>query len=190
MQYTLGIQLAQKVDYLMVISPPDEIMSIANELKRTVSDTIGHYKSRGSIPHITFCKSLLTTDREEKIISEWEKLFSTLPVFKITVKGLKVFESSGTLFLETDYPEELRNIRTRFQLKNKELKISKKGYHLISTPHITIARGLNSNALTKLESLISDFSCEKEFSVKSLTGLRADSSDEKYQNSRIFNLKS
>lgn len=189
MQQTLGIQQAQIADYLIVISPTLEIMSIANGLKRKVDSIIGGFRAQSSIPHITICKTLLTTDRENKIIYEWQKLLKTIDPFRLKVKGLNVFESSGTVFLETNYPDELKKIRIKFQEKNKELRISKKGYHLISTPHLTICRGLKSNELIKLKGLIFDFNFEKEFLVEQLIGLRADSMDTKYQNSRVFKFK-
>jgi 2'-5' RNA ligase len=105
------------------------------------------------------------------------------------VKGLKVFETSGTLYLETDYPEELKKIRKELYIKNKQLRISKQFYSLISTPHITIGRGLKKDSLIKLEDYMSKRVCDKEFYVKDLLGLRADSRDVKYQKRFSFKLK-
>lgn len=189
MQFQLEIPTTQKVDHLIVISPPDEIMSLAWEIKREVEKIIGVYKSRTSTPHITICKSVLTTGNEGRITEQWQSLFIAIPAFRMRVKGLKVFETSGTLYLETDYPEELKEIRKELYIKNKELRISKQFYSLISTPHITIGRGLSKESLNKLEDYISKRVCDKEFYVKDLLGLRADSADVKYQKRYRFKLK-
>lgn len=105
MQFQLEIPTTQKVDHLIVISPPDEIMSIAWEIKQEVEKIVGVYKSR------------------------------------------------------------------------------------TSTPHITICRGLKKDSLIKLEDYMSKRVCDKEFYVKDLLGLRADSRDVKYQKRFSFKLK-
>lgn len=179
----------QKVDCLIVISPPSEIMSVTMDLKRRVSEVTKNNRSLNSTPHITVCKTILTSNREDKIVEEWRKLCLSLSSFRINVDGISVFENSGTIFLKTDYPEELKEIRTRFKLKNNELRVSKKETHLLSTPHITIDKGLKSNTLKELEQAFSGFSFKKEFLVTGLTCLRADTSDVRYKVNEIFKLK-
>ena len=186
----LSFTKTQILDYLIVISPPPEIKSIVSELKRDVGKILGRsYKYKNSVPHLTICKTVLTTDREERIVSEWNSMIEEQGSFTLQVNEIKIFESSGTIYLDTDFPDSLKEIQRKFYILNKELRISKKGYHLISKPHITIGSGLEKEELELIKKLLSGININREFEVQSLVGLRAELTDKSYHKSRIFNLK-
>lgn len=189
-QERLSFTKTQILDYLIVISPPQEIKSLVTELKRDIGRVLERsYKYKNSVPHITVCKTVLTTDREERIVSGWNSMIEEQDSFTLQVNEIKTFESSGTIYLETDFPDSLKEIQRNFYIMNKELRISKKGYHLISKPHITIGSGFEKEELGMIKKLTGGINLNKEFEVQSLLGLRAELSDKSYQRSRIFNLK-
>jgi len=59
-------------EYLLIISPSEEVKRMVMNLKRIFADRYGCEKAAGLIPHITMSNWLHSGDREAQIISAIE----------------------------------------------------------------------------------------------------------------------
>ncbi len=127
-------------DYLLVITPSEEIISAVRGFKSLSKEKIGFYHSFSSKAHITinhyFDKNaLFFNDR----IPIYRSMAGRIDTFEIKINGFGYFENQGvyTIYAKVDLNQI---ITTRFRNLKKVF-----GTNVPQTPHITIARGLSAN---------------------------------------------
>ena len=127
-------------DYLLVITPSEEIISEVRRLKDFAKKLIGYYHSFNSKAHITVNhyydgKALFFDDR----MPVYRSMTNRIDAFEIKINGFDFFEHNGnyTIYAKVELSE---NITTTFSRFKKVF-----GADVPQTPHITIARSLSYN---------------------------------------------
>ncbi|MDQ7947203.1 MAG: 2'-5' RNA ligase family protein [Pedobacter sp.] len=140
--------LSQDIDtklfeYLMLISPSEEVSRKVSEVKSIFSETYGCKHAAQLVPHLTMINFLQQESAEFRLINCFEKFTQYVAPFSIELNGFGEF-APHTIYLklaETQPVIDLvKDLRSKFQ---RILKISeqlKPNYTL--KPHLTIARQL------------------------------------------------
>lgn len=127
-------------DYLLVITPSEEVISEVRKFKDLAKKLIGYYQSFNSKAHITVNhyydgKALFFDER----VPVYRSMTGRIDAFEIKVNGFDFFEHHGnyTIYAKVEFSE---NITTTFSRFKKVF-----GADVPQTPHITIARSLSYN---------------------------------------------
>lgn len=127
-------------DYLLVITPSEEVISEVRKFKDLAKKLIGYYHSFNSKAHITINhyyegKALFFDER----VPVYRSMTGRIDAFEIKVNGFDFFEHHGnyTIYAKVEFSE---NITTTFFRFKKVF-----GVDVPQTPHITIARSLSYN---------------------------------------------
>ena len=111
-------------DYLMIISPPDDLKKEINRYKRASVNLIGHFESMHSTAHITItyqtrCKPYLI----QPSVLMMEKRLSSVPPVELQINGFDFFNHGKSA--KTIYAVVEINIKTDnwFKLLKMEMGI-------------------------------------------------------------------
>jgi 2'-5' RNA ligase len=155
-------------DYLMIISPPDEIKKEIDRYKRASVNVIGHFEGMHSTAHITIthqvrCKPFLVYPA----ISRMQQRLNTMPPIQLQINGFAYFNHGAVS--RTIYAIIERTAKTDnwFRLLTGEMGIKVKNF----VPHITIAKNIPVTAFNKLWPNFENRQWQAAFSVNSLTVL-------------------
>lgn len=132
-------------DYLLVITPCEEVISRVKQLKKSAKDLIGYFPSFNSIAHITINhyydkKSLFFDDR----VPIYRSMVGRIDSFDINICGFDFFKhnDSYTIYAKVDLNPEIKTTFSQFK------KVF--GSDVPDVPHITIARSITFNQFNKL----------------------------------------
>ncbi len=158
-------------DYLMIISPPDDLIKEVNRYKRASVNAIGHFEGMHSMAHITIthqtrCKPFLA---HPAIMRMGERL-STMPPVELFINRFDFFnhgQSAKTIYAKIERTERCDNW---FQLLTMQMGI--KVHNLV--PHITIASNIPVTAFNKLWPNFEGKEFKRSFIVSNLTILQRD----------------
>ncbi|WP_299290296.1 2'-5' RNA ligase family protein [uncultured Mucilaginibacter sp.] len=127
-------------DYLLVITPSEEVVSEVRKLKDFAKKLIGYYHSFNSKAHITVNhyydgKALFFDER----VPTCKSMTGRIDVFEIKICGFDFFEHQGnyTIYAKVELSQNIKAAFSRFK------KVF--GADVPQTPHITIARSLSYN---------------------------------------------
>jgi hypothetical protein len=158
-------------DYLIVISPPGNIMKGISKYKRASVDTIGHFEGMYStaqivISHQIRCKPYLV----QPAIEQMADRLGTMPPIELHINGFDFFNHSYAA--KTIYAVIERTERTDnwFKLLQKQMGIRLKGF----VPHIIIAKTLPVTSFNKLWANFEGRLWSETFMVNHLTILHRD----------------
>lgn len=155
-------------DYLLVISPSEEVISAVKEFKRIAKQMIGPFPSFNSKAHITvnhyYDRNALYFD--DRVIT-YRKMISRINSFDITISGFDYFQHQNTytLYAKVDLDP---NITTTFFKFRKVF-----GADVRNTPHVTIARGLSFPQLQQLWDYFKNIHFECSFYTEEIVVLKA-----------------
>lgn len=153
-------------DYLMILSPPDEIQKEISRYKRASVNVIGHFDGMYNTAHITItfqtrCKPFLARPAIERM----GQRLTTLSPIGLQIKSFAYFNhgTSG----KTIYAVIERNEKTDkwFKLLATQMNIKIKSF----VPHITIAKNIPVTAFNKLWPNFENREWSANFMANSLT---------------------
>ena len=157
-------------DYLMVISPPENIIKEIERYKRASVNLIGHFEgmhhtARIIITHQTRCKPFLV---QPAIIAMATRL-GTMPPVELQIKGFAFFTHGNS---KTIYAVIESGVKTNnwFKLLNKQIGIKVQNF----VPHIIIASNIPATSFNKLWPNFEKKEWSETFMVNSLTILHRD----------------
>jgi 2'-5' RNA ligase len=158
-------------DYLMIISPPDDIKKEISRYKRASVNLIGHFEGMHSTAHITIthqtrCKPFFA----QPLILQMEKRLNTIPPIDIQINGFDFFnhgQTAKTIYAKID---STTHTDQWFKLLKSEMGIKVKNF----VPHITIARNIPVTAFNKLWPNFENRVFSQTFKVDGLTILQRD----------------
>lgn len=139
---------------------PESIIALIKSIKEQLAKEIGGFPSKNSVGHITICTFKANETTLEIVKNRLIKLCDTLEPVEVNLSGFNSFPN-GTFFME---PDEIS--------KKKLIPIMKEVYKTLNmlslkksiNPHLTIARGLDSEQLKKANQLFTtidlSFLCE------------------------------
>jgi 2'-5' RNA ligase len=152
-------------EYLLIISPDDEVSSAITKFKKIHKDVYSCIYSANLKPHITLSNFVQNAAMENTIIRRLENFSKTILPFDIYLNGFGFFSnqtSTTYMNIEKEYPiiELVNGVKTRYRSLlqfDEELKP-----YFASKPHITIARGMTQEQFSRS---LKDWS-NKKFSCK------------------------
>jgi hypothetical protein len=157
-------------DYLMVISPPENIIKEISRYKRASVNLIGHFEGMHRtaqlvITHQIRCKPFLV---QPAIIAMATRL-GTLPPVKLQINGFAFFTSGQA---KTIYAVIENTVKTDnwFKLLRNQMGIKVKNF----MPHIIIAANIPVTSFNKLWPNFENREFSETFMVNSLTILHRD----------------
>lgn len=155
-------------DYLLVITPSEELIAEVKKLKRIAFEMIGPFHSFNSKAHITINhyydrNALYFDDR----VTTYRNMISRIDSFDITVCNFNFFEHQNTftIYAKVDLNP---NITTTF-LKFRKVF----GADVRNTPHVTIAKGLSANQFKVLWAFFENLKYECSFYTEEIVVLKA-----------------
>ncbi|HWY33763.1 MAG TPA: 2'-5' RNA ligase family protein [Nitrosopumilaceae archaeon] len=155
------------MDYLMVLSPLDQIKEIIKTHKLESAKIIGDYEAMHSVAHISIANLVRQKDYlTEPQISLAEKKLKTLPPIELTIDGFDHF-SHGEDF-KTIYARIRSTPTTVRWFKELKKPLNVKQYLV---PHITIARNIPVEQFNQLWPRFKDARWVETFSADRLTVL-------------------
>lgn len=127
-------------DYLLVITPNEEVVSEVRKFKDFAKKLIGYYHSFNSKAHITvnhyYDGKALFFDERTPV---YRSMTGRIDAFEIKINGFDFFQHQDTytIYAKVELSENITATFSRFK------KVF--GADVPQTPHITIARGLSYN---------------------------------------------
>lgn len=155
-------------DYLIVLSPPENIISSVKKLKDFSFSKIGEYEIHYSKAHIT----VQPWPRKkpvwiEPLIPKLLRDLQTLPPITLDINGFAYFDQQD---YKTIYAKLNSTPATKIWFKTLRRFFSNEN----SEPHITIARSIYSEDFDKLWPHFKTLQWNEQFKVDKLTILRRD----------------
>lgn len=155
-----------KFQYLIVVSPSDEIKQKVLAMKQTLNDlvSISAYNLR-STPHISITGFAMAEQLGDNYWDKFQLLFSKVPRFVVGLNGFENFmhgQISNTLYIKIEDPKpfvSLHKLITHF------FRINERNYE----PHLTVARTLPREALPKINKFIEQYEFKAKFKCTTLT---------------------
>jgi len=153
-------------DYLIVLSPPESIISSVKKLKDFSFGKIGDYESRYSKAHIT----VQPWPRKkpvwiEPLIPKLVRDLQSMPTAILDINGFSFFDQQETA---TIYAKLTSTPLTKIWFKTLRRFFSNEN----SEPHITIARNLPKETFKELWPYFKNLQWNEQFKIEKLTFLR------------------
>ncbi|WP_192347811.1 2'-5' RNA ligase family protein [Algoriphagus sp. Y33] len=126
-------------EYLLIISPNEEINRDVMSLKKEFANRYGCKKAAGLTPHITMGNWLQSSYREARIIANIKRFAETVNPFLAQFDGIGKFEPK-TIFVDVLNKESFADISRG--LRHSSSSLLKKHVAFPSTAHLTIARSM------------------------------------------------
>lgn len=175
-------------DILVLISLPDEVSEYVSMLKKEIFTDFGDFESRTSKAHITVNNFLIAEKRMPPVFNEIRKSLSELNSFTLKLNGFSTFQNSQTLFINVEQSEGFNNLIVEFEELRKRVIKTKRFKHS-KTPHVTIAKKVRLNTFKELKRKYIPLHFNHEFEVGSLTVLKYNLREKKYDHYSEINLK-
>ncbi len=155
-------------DYLIILSPPEEVSEQVKRLKYSSSTVIGEYDGLFSKAHITVQPWM----RKKPVwvgplIPKLERDLQNLPPIALTIDGFDFFDHQDTF---TIYAKLVSTPATKAWFKSLRKYFNTPPFE----PHITIARSIGKENFNKLWPHFKNKEWKQDFKVDRLTILRRD----------------
>ena len=153
-------------DYLIILSPPDNVANYVRSLKNFSAEIIGEYKSQNSKAHLSV--QYLPRKKPvwfEPLIPKLERELQTLPPVELEINGFAFFDQQE---FQTIYAKLNSHPATKIWFKLLRKFFSTPPFE----PHITVARNIAYEDFKKLWPQLKDQSFNTRFKVEKLTILR------------------
>jgi 2'-5' RNA ligase len=153
-------------DYLMIISPPDDVIKQISKYKRASANKIGLFKGMHSIAHISIthqerCKPFMA---EPFILNMEKRLLSMQPV-ELRISGFNYFTHGAVGFTIYAVVNAAPPNNNWFKLLSRQ-----KGIRVVNfVPHITVLKNISPSLFKKLWPYFENSKYETSFKANSLT---------------------
>ncbi|MGY3211489.1 2'-5' RNA ligase family protein [Mucilaginibacter sp. HD30] len=153
-------------DYLMIISPPDEVIKQISKYKRASANKIGLFKGMHAIAHISIthqerCKPFMA---EPFILNMEKRLLSMQPV-ELQIKGFNYFTHGAVGFTIYAVVNVAPPNHNWFKLLRQQMGIRVVNF----VPHITVVKNISPSLFKKLWPHFENSKYETNFKATSLT---------------------
>ena len=148
-------------EYLLVATPSNEVYKHVVEEKQYFFDRYGERVSIKTKPHITIANFLAKEAMEETIIRWMTRAIGTLPRFSVLLNNYGGFPPH-TIYIRVQQQQPFKLLSNALQSVNHYVRSNDcPPMHLVTKPHLTIARQLSPSVFEKA---IMDYS-KKTFSA-------------------------
>lgn len=153
-------------DYLMIISPPDDVIKQISKYKRASANKIGLFKGMHSIAHISIthqerCKPFMA---EPFILNMEKRLLSMQPV-ELQITGFNFFKHGEVGFTIYAVVNAAPPNHNWFKLLRRQMGIKVVNF----VPHITVLKNISPSLFKRLWPYFENSKYETSFKANSLT---------------------
>lgn len=155
-------------DYLLVISPNEEVTMVVKKFKQLAKQLIGPFPSFNSKAHITvnhyYDQNALCFDDR---VTTYRNMISRISAFDILVNGFGYFEHQNTytIYAKVELDPDITTTFFKFrQLFDTDVR---------NTPHITIAKGLTFEQFNTLWAHFKNLEFQYSFYTEEIVVLKA-----------------
>lgn len=150
-------------DYLIILSPPDEVSEQVKRLKYSSSTVIGKYDSLFSKAHISIQPWMRKKPEwVAPLIPKLQRDLQNLPPISLSINGFAYFDQQETA---TIYAKLVSTPATKAWFKSLRKYFNTPPFE----PHITIARSISKEKFNKLWPYFNGRQWQQEFKVERLT---------------------
>jgi 2'-5' RNA ligase len=146
--------------YAIAILPPESIIALIKSMKEQLDKEIGWFHSKNSVGHITICEFMANEAILEIVKNRLIKLCDGLEPVEVSLTRFNSFPN-GAFFME---PDEISKKKLTPIMKQVHKTLSLLSLKKSINPHLSIARGLDSEKLKKANQLFTTidlcFLCE------------------------------
>ncbi|MGV3631564.1 MAG: 2'-5' RNA ligase family protein [Bacteroidota bacterium] len=178
------------VEYLFLVSPPDQIQQDILQIKGKIHSRIPlSPKNLKSKAHISLVEFPQMNRTEMQIVEKSGKLFKNMQPFELRLEGFGFFHhgrDKRTVYLQVKDSGPIRHVYTSLV---EELKLKNEKF----TPHLTVAKSIRTTDLEKIEDDLLNYDYSAEFICGKITLLKKESNDDfesDYQLVAEFHLES
>ncbi|WP_421774612.1 2'-5' RNA ligase family protein [Gracilimonas sp.] len=175
-------------EFLILIEPPKNVNDYVSILKKELKDEFGSFKSDKSKAHITVSNFLVTQKRMDDVLSKIQRRVSLFSTFEMRLQDFKIFESGNTFYIGVEPSHSYNSMINEFKALKKEVVKTAKFYSS-TTPHLTIARKLDSDVFKQIRERFLEKPFYYTFDVKRLIVLTRSSAKESYEFYSYINLQ-
>lgn len=137
--------------YSIVISPPEAIIDLVKTMKNELSQEIGWFHSKNSLAHITINEFMAHESEIENIKKQLASICETLAPIQVHLNTFNHYPN-GAFFIA---PDEVSKIELKAIMKHVNQYFRVKTLFKNSEPHLSIARKLSSEYISKSYKLFS-----------------------------------
>lgn len=174
MLQTTAIASAYKIhEYLLVLSPTGEANRQIWSIKREFNRTLGTSFAVHTGPHLSVVVFLAYAGKEETIVNRLLMIGEGITPFNIVLQDFGCFDGSRTIYINVITKTSLQNVVEELKQAKHLLKLNV-GFapRFVSTPHVTICRGMQPSQYNQGWSKYSKLSFNGNFTAASMTLLR------------------
>lgn len=162
-------------EYLILISPPDEIKKEIKKLKTKLSKMIGNTpENQYSVAHISLFKT--AWEKDKHVLERLKKVLSDLNSFTISLNGVDVFShgtKKKTVYLKVENQKPLHHLYEAFKA---EFKVKKE-----FAPHLSIEKNLPIADFEKIQHDLNSFNHTCEWTCDRITVLKFNNKSSSYK---------
>lgn len=150
-------------DYTIQLIPDEPVFKLASNLKQEAKKICGKSQTTvGTQPHISLINFSMLEKNEAAFIVLIESILANHP--KITSKATKlsVFENSGTIYIELENVEAIKQFAKELQMLLKTSTLTYKTVGISTTPHITILKNLFGKQLEEVLTALTKIPIEEQ----------------------------
>ncbi|MGN8226512.1 2'-5' RNA ligase family protein [Gracilimonas sp. BCB1] len=175
-------------EFLILIEPPKNVADYVTILKKELKEEFGSFKSEKSRAYITVSNFLVTQKRMDEVLAKVQTRVSLFSSFELKLQSFKIFESGNTFYIGVEPSHPFNTMINEFKSIKKEVVKTTKFYSG-TTPHLPIARNLDSRVLRQIKYRYLQKPFYYTFDVKKLTVLTRSHKNEKYELYSQINLQ-
>lgn len=158
-------------DYLMIISPPGDVIKQISKYKMASVNKIGQFKGMYAIAHISIthqerCKPFLA----DPFILQMEKRLLSMQPVELHINGFNFFKHGEVGFTIYAVVNTATPNQNWFKLLRRQMGIKLANF----VPHITVLKNIPPSAFKKLWPYFENSSYQTSFKANSLTILHRD----------------
>jgi 2'-5' RNA ligase len=160
-------------EYLLVVNPEENIWRQVMEEKTNFFNSYRTAVAIKTKPHITIASFLAKEEMEETVLRWIHRIVSAKKIFTVALNNYSGFPNANTIYLRVQ--DHLPFKQLAKELKVIDELVKSNGLpkaHLISNPHMTIARRLEGPVYEKAMMEYSRKEFHAEFQVKELVLLK------------------
>lgn len=138
-------------DYTIQLIPDKSMSKLASNLKEEAKKICSKgYTSVGTQPHISLVNFSMLEKNEAPLLAIIESILANHPKIISRATKLSVFENSGTIFINLENVEAIKQFAKELQVLLKTSNLTYKAVGITTTPHITILKNLFGKQLDEL----------------------------------------
>lgn len=177
-------------EYLLIVNPEVGVWQQVMDEKASFFNEYREVSAIQAKPHITIANFLAKEEMEDTVLRWMHRIISSHKAFTVALNNYSGFPNANTIYLRVQDHQPFKQLAK--ELKVIDELVRDNGLpkaHLISNPHMTIARRLNKPVYEKAMLQYSNKDFHAEFEVKELLLLKRTRQFDSCKQVNVFRLQ-